>query len=326
MKIVYLKPIKETPNDYDEIETQIMVFFRREIYLPLLKELGIKKLRKNSVEDLAEAIQRGRIVFYRGEFRGDFDSTTSRALKQLGAQWNRKHGSFSIPHSKLPLEIRNAISLSEASFLRVAENINKKLAAIDPKAIAANFKIQDLFERVIWKTNKTFEQSVKGITVSPTLTEHSVNRIATEYTENLQLYIQDFVGKETEELRKRVIERSTAGFRRENLAKEIEASYGVSQRKAKFLAKQETSLLMAKFKQTRYQETGVNEYKWGCVKMPHAPKNGPATPGEVRYHHGILEGKIFKWSDPPIVNEKGDRKNPGQDYNCRCFPIPIVKF
>ena len=30
------------------------------------------------------------------------------------------------------------------------------------------------------------------------------------------------------------------------------------------------------------------------------------------------ESKIIDIDYPPIVNAKGDRMHPGQDYNCRC--------
>ena len=87
---------------------------------------------------------------------------------------------------------------------------------------------------------------------------------------------------------------------------------------------------MAKYKETKYVAAGVPEYRWGCVKMPH--QSSPQAiykPGDVRYSHGILEGKIFSWNNPPITTPPGEperRNNPGQDYNCRCFAIPIVRF
>jgi SPP1 gp7 family putative phage head morphogenesis protein len=95
----------------------------------------------------------------------------------------------------------------------------------------------------------------------------------------------------------------------------------VSANKAKFLARQETSLMTTKLKETRYREAGVNEYKWKTVA---GSKLHPVRPS-----HKILEGRIFRWDDPPITTPPGEavrRNNPGQDYNCRCFAQPIVRF
>ncbi len=112
--------------------------------------------------------------------------------------------------------------------------------------------------------------------------------------------------------------RTSQGYRYETLVAEIQKSYGISQRKAKFLARQETSLLMSKFKQVRYQEAGSNEYIWDCVA------GSSAHP--VRHFHLLNRGKIFRWDTGAPINANGDRKNPGQDYNCRCFAKPIIRF
>ena len=80
----------------------------------------------------------------------------------------------------------------------------------------------------------------------------------------------------------------------------------------------ENYLYVTKLKETIYTDAGVPKYKWGTVV---------GSPGhEVRHSHAILKGKIFRWDNPPVVNEKGDRKNPGEDFGCRCFAIPIVEF
>lgn len=327
MKSIELKPIKESREDYEAIQSAIFALLKEEIYRPLLKELGLHPFTiKNSTDELVDAIVRGQIRFYRGQFTGSFNATLSKELRRIGAKWDRRQGSFAIPQSKLSPELKNAIDLSEHKFVQAAKRMDAKLASMVPEDIASKLRIEKLFSRTIYRVEKDFNKSVKGITVSPQLTESTRARIAKEYTENLQLYIKDFAEKEIQALRLRVQEKTFAGERYENLTKEIEKSYGVSYSKAKFLARQETSLLMTKYKQARYQSAGVNQYKWACVKMPHQPKGGKYLKGEVRYHHAELEGKIFSWDNPPIVNVKGERKNPGQDYNCRCFAIPIVKF
>jgi SPP1 gp7 family putative phage head morphogenesis protein len=320
MKTIELKPIKESPEDYDAIEREIRLLFRREIYIPLMQMLGVKSNRlTNSIDDLVEAIQSGRITFYRGRFTGRFNATLSRELRRIGAAWDRKHGAYAVPHSKLPVDIKQAIAVSEQRFQQTADRINKKIQQILPEEIAGKLKIENLFDKILWKTEKKFEASIKNITIAPTVTPEQRARIAKEYTANLQLYIQDFVKEETAELRKRIEKRAFAGQRYEGVIQEIQKSYGVSQNKAKFLASQETSLLMAKYKQTRYEDAGSNKYRWGCVA------GSPAHP--VRPMHLRLKGQIFSWKNPPVVNEKGDCKNPGQDFGpCRCFPIAIVRF
>lgn len=327
MTVKILPPIKEEPEDYEAIERVIVELFRKEIYLPLMAELGLKNITvKNAIQDLIDAIHSGKIRYSQGRFTGSFNSTLSRELRKIGAEWDRRHGSFAIPQSNLPADVRHAIEVSFSKFKKTAEKIDKKLEALTPAEIAGKAKLEKLFDSTIWKTDKKVQKTLKGITVSPTLTPAQVERVSKEYTQNMQLYIQDFVEKEIVELRKRITEHTLAGVRYESIIEEIRTSYGVSQRKAKFLARQETNLLSTKMKQVRYQDAGVNEYIWGCVKMPHQAKDAPYLKGEVRHEHGILEGKTFSWDNPPIVNQKGERKNPGQDYGCRCFAKPVVRF
>ena len=163
--------------------------------------------------------------------------------------------------------------------------------------------------------------SIKNITVGPQLTKEQAARIADEWQTNMKLWVKDFTEKEILKLRKDVKSSVFTGNRYESMVSKIQKSYGVSANKAKFLARQETSLLMTKFKETRYKDVGVNEYEWRCVA---GSKNHPVRPA-----HKKLEGLRFSWDNPPITTAPGEpvrRNNPGQDYNCRCFAKPIVRF
>lgn len=271
--------------------------------------------------DLAWNLQKGTIQYNRGVFTGKFNATTSRQLKELGAKWDRKTSSWKLTKDKIPYDVRSAISMGEVEFERKVKKIDERLAQILPEEIAGSLKIEKLLDRTLWKVDKEFHKNVKGLVVAPQLTDSARERIAEEWTENMKKYIKDFTQKEIEELRGRVKDTVYAGNRRESLIGTIQRSYGVSERKAKFLARQETGLLMAKFKETRYADAGVKQYKWGCVS---GTKNHP-----VRPWHKALEGKIFKWEHPPVTTKPGEavrRNNPGEDYNCRCFAIPIVSF
>jgi SPP1 gp7 family putative phage head morphogenesis protein len=319
VKEIVLPPIREFPEDYEKVEAQIMKLFRDEIFLPLIREVGApRNVLRNSTDDLLDAIRSGRISFYRGQFSGRFNATISKELKRLGARWDRKNESWTITRAELPVEVSSAISASESRFSETRARLDKKLAQLLPEEIAAKLKIEKIFDSTLWKVEKEFRATLKGITVPPDLTPERRARIAAEYTENLQLYIRKWTDEQIVELRGKLQRSAFHGFRYEGMVKMIERSYGVSQSKAKFLARQETSLLMTKYKQSRYEDAGVNEYRWGCVA------GSPNHP--VRPMHRALEGKTFSWNNPPITNDKGERNNPGQDFNCRCFARPIVKF
>lgn len=316
-----LKPIRERPENWDQIEQAILRLLKTEIYLPLLKELNLKPRHltlQNSIEDLISALQSGQIYFYRGQFKGQLTGTLTRELRKLGAKWDKKQGSFAIPLSQLPYEVRATISVSEAKFDRTLEKIADRLKEVVPEKVAEKLNVEKIFDKTIFQTEKAFQDSVRNITIAPELTPEQRQRIAEEYTKNLQLYVKDFTEEETLKLRQKVLAHAGQGFRYEGLVKEIQASFDVTQNKAKFLARQETSLLMTKFKQTRYESAGVDEYIWTCV--------AGSAKHPVRPMHKQHDGKKFRWDSPPIVDDKGNHKNPGTDYNCRCYARPVVKF
>lgn len=327
MKEKILPPVKEKPEYYDAIEANLIEFFRKEIYLPLMKELGLnKKTLQNSLEDLHEAIMSGRITFYRGHFRGRFSAAVSKELKRLGAQWDRKQGSWKIPQTSLPMEIVQSISASESQMTQKISAIDKKLAAIVPEQLTEKLQLGKLFDQTLWKVEKDFQKNVKNIIVTPTLTRDQTKRLADEWANNMDKYVKDFTEKEIKQLRKMIQENVLEGNRPEQIQKTIQRSFGVSQNKAKFLARQETSLMMAKFKETRYVDAGSEEYIWKCVHMPKDKTPAQHNVGNVRYYHGILDGTRQRWDRPPITTKDGKRNHPGEDFNCRCFPMPIVKF
>lgn len=307
-----------------------MILFRREIYHPLLEAIGLKRTAlSNSIDVLFAAITSGRIQFDRGKFSGKFTAAISREMRALGAKWNKQSDTWDIPINKMPPDLRVAVAGSESRFDIVLDRLNEKLQQIFPEKIADLFQGEKLFDTALWRLDQKIGQSIKGITVAPDLTKQGRAEIARDYTKNMQLYIQDFTHKEISKLRGQIQEKAFAGNRYDAIQKMIQRSYDVSANKAKFLARQETSILMAKFKKARYTEAGLDSYVWGCVNMPHDKTPKQHTVGNVRYSHGHLEGKTFRWDSPPVTTNPGQpsrKNNPGEDYGCRCFARPVVRF
>lgn len=328
-KYTELQPVKLDPPEFDHIEARIKRVFKELVYGPLLRELGIhgrRKILKNSkVSPLASAIESGQISYSgAGVFKGKFSAEVSRELKRLGATWNRKNKSFTLHPSKIPPSLTESLLMADIGFRRKVEKAASKLTQNLPAKITGRLKTADLFSSAVSKTDRqlrqTFAKAKEAVSVAPDLSPERRKRIAEEWQTNLNRYIKDFADEEIIELREKVEAVVFKGARQDELRKLIEKSYGATARKAKFLARQETNLLLTKFKEVRYTEAGLQEYKWGCVA---GTKDHP-----VRKSHKKLEGKIFRWDTPPITTPDGEperRNNPGEDYNCRCFAIPVVR-
>jgi len=98
------------------------------------------------------------------------------------------------------------------------------------------------------------------------------------------------------------------GLRFTDVAKEIQKSFGITHRRAKLIARDQTTKLNASLTKLRQEEVGVEEYIW-------------QTSGDerVRPTHRANDGKKFRWDSPPAKTG-----HPGHDVNCRCVARPVL--
>ena len=114
------------------------------------------------------------------------------------------------------------------------------------------------------------------------------------------------------------------GFRKgrtvTDISKEIQKEYSVTRRKAQALARDQVSTLNAKISKMQQEDAGCTKYRWSSSKD-----------SRVRDCHRALDGKIFRWDDPPEMWYEtkagrvytGRHCHPGEDYCCRCVAIPV---
>lgn len=97
------------------------------------------------------------------------------------------------------------------------------------------------------------------------------------------------------------------GKRWESLADTIQERYGVSESRARLIARDQVSKYNGDLERVRQQRVGIKTYIWRTSKDE-----------RVRDTHKALEGKSFSWDKPPDVG------HPGEDYQCRCTAEPDI--
>lgn len=106
-----------------------------------------------------------------------------------------------------------------------------------------------------------------------------------------------------------------------DISKAIQEEYNVSKHKAQMLARDQVATLNSQISKLQQQDAGCTKYRWSTSKD-----------SRVRDCHRALDGKTFSWDDPPEMWYKtkksgivytGRRCHPGEDYCCRCVPIPV---
>jgi SPP1 gp7 family putative phage head morphogenesis protein len=314
-----LKPVHIDKSDFDKIEAKLKSVFAEVLYKPTIKALQLppSTIQNAPTSALVRALASGVVTYSRGVFSGRFTAAVSKELRALGAKWDRKEKAYRLQSASLPEAVWVAVGTSEERFKERLERVDRVLAQNLPAKIAGRLKLGRLFDSTIWKSDRQLRGTLP--TLLPALSDAQREQIAADWSENMELWVKNFAEDEIKRLRQQVMASVFTGNRIGSLAKTIEASYGVTSRKAKFLARQETNLLLSKLKETRYAEAGVKKYVWRCVA------GSPKHP--VRPAHKALNGNVFEFANPPVTTEPGEperRNNPGEDFNCRCFAVPVV--
>lgn len=331
-----LPPQHLTPGYYADIERQLLAVFSDLIFKPVAevlkaataqaepkaeqKALGAgpaREIRNAGPDDaLRAALRSGRVQYARGVFSGAFGRHIVDAMKAMGGKLDKLTGTYRAAEADVPGWVKAEAAsyaqrakatheLIKAKLDDLQTNLSKRLAGRGVDAVGMVEKVDD-----------GMRTASKGVEVGvPPLTKESRARLAADYTQNMELWVKKFTEGMIVEMRETVEENANEGYRFDRLITKIKGRYGVTQSKARFLARQETGLFMSKFRQQRFGEAGVKRYRWNATRD-----------SKTRHDHRKLNGQIFYYSQPPVVDSAtGRRANPGEDFNCRCVDEPVLE-
>lgn len=110
--------------------------------------------------------------------------------------------------------------------------------------------------------------------------------------------------------------REGAGLRVEEIAAQLQESFGIESRHADLIARDQVVTLNAKITRDQHQKAGIERYRWSSSKDE-----------RVREEHADLDGEIFSYDDPPVIDAStGDRGHPGDAIQCRCVAVPVLDW
>lgn len=119
--------------------------------------------------------------------------------------------------------------------------------------------------------------------------------------------IKNIIDKSLHDIKGIVTRGFAQGTSLTDMTSDLRDRIGMTKRRAKLIARDQTSKLNGQLTQLRQTQNGVSSYVW-------------TTAGDerVRPTHAMNEGQTFKWNDPPATG------HPGSDYSCRCTAIPVL--
>ncbi len=315
------RPIEPSKYFDDKIARQIINWEWLWYYKPMLDALRPVTVN-NDNNAIFEAIKSGTLYYQNGAFyskSGRFSNRIALELEKIGARYSKYGRCYRIIETKLPTNIAWIIETTKAKVFSDVLTIKKILdfSIGSLNEIIKHLKVTDVVEAMFQdlqdRTYKMFQQN-KIQTIAPKMTDFRVKELAENYTDSLEYHIKDWQQNEIVKMREVVGQMAIDGESRITIANYIESQFKVSQRKAKFLARNESKIAVNEYLFAKYEEEGLYEFKW-IANLDE----------RVRQDHKDLNGVIFTKDNPPIINQKtGKRGLPGEDYNCRCTFVPVI--
>lgn len=300
----YLTPLPLKSGYYTAIELELNRLFYELFYKPILMILRNNEITNAKKDALVVALESGKVSYWKGAFTGKFTAEISKSLKAKGATYSKGVKAWILPTP--PADVQATIAKIEHNLNKSVRQISETLNDVNVDYIISQVDFTKQYEHTVSKIDTDFDKTAKSITIEADLTPAMRGMIARDYSDNMKLYIKDFTEQHIKDLREKVQENVFSGLRASELEKMIMESRNVTASKAKFLARQETSLLLSKYSEQRYKDAGITKYRWST-----------SHDIRVRHDHKELDGKIISFDNPPVVDVKTGRKaHAGEDFGC----------
>lgn len=320
MSITAIKDFKIKESYANLIRTKLWSYLWEGIYKPLFEIMQIKPPKaKNSFDPVAEGLREGRLYYVDGGFKAKnkFTNAQSLQLQKWGAKWDKYKKIYKIEQERLPQQIQVTLAQSQMlakQQIQLVQDYLKEVQANMPYIIDSMVFDNEVIT-ILDDAGNEVKKNVKHLNViEPELSIEQKREIARTYTNNMRDYvIKDFAQERIPEMRKKIQELVLKGYRPDKVQELLEKEYGIAGRKAKFLAQNETSIMLSEYKRVTYQEMGFDKFIWKTI-----------TDGRERELHKQLNNTTWSYDNPPVIDERtGQRGLPGQTYNCRCEAVPF---
>ena len=188
------------------------------------------------------------------------------------------------------------------------------------------------------KDDKAAEETPKPkppkININDVVINKRAKKIAEDYTYNMDYWVKNWKAKEIVKMRRTVLHMTQNGVRTETIKKYFINRWGIAERKAEFLARNESGIAGSVIKATHYQDMGCTHFIWLRSTSREKRPLHLEYAKETGNQYGIGGTNIFSFADPPIIEQikagesyipkpNGQKGLPGQTYNCSCNLVGI---
>lgn len=210
---------------------------------------------------------------------------------------------------------------SLASSVRILlSELNRKWTKIftDRSRKLANGMVGQVSKYSEKSVNESLKKLSGGLTLkAPVMPASLQDAVKASITQNVSL-IRNIQTQYAQRIESTVLSSiQTGGTGSQQVFEEVKKIDGMTQRRAKIIADDQTRKVNTAMNTARMQSAGVTKYRW-----IHSGRLEGARELHVDY-----DGKVFSYDDPPIIDERtGERGLPGQAINCACVQQPLLSF
>lgn len=179
------------------------------------------------------------------------------------------------------------------------------------------------------ETRTKLIQSVRnsmGVDVANVINSEGLNNaIDSSIRQNVRL-ISTIPEQFFDRIRQIVEQETVQGATGKSITKQIQEVYGITERRARVIARDQTNKLSGNLNRARQMSTGIRAYRWRTVGDE-----------DVRDEHYKRNGKVFAWDKADVGKKLADGTvlldpyandigHPGDDILCRCIAEPVIEL
>lgn len=166
---------------------------------------------------------------------------------------------------------------------------------------------------------RSLQQGVAPTIDLPPIIDKRARKIAEDYTYNMKYWVKKWETKEIPIMRQELVKFAQKGARRQEVTEYFKKRWGIAERKAEFLARNELGLASTTLKAVHYQGMGCKYFLWQKSTSKEKRPEHLELAKKQGNQFGIGGINLFRFDNPPIIDPKtGQRGLPKQIYNCEC--------
>jgi hypothetical protein len=312
-----INPTLVTDRFSKDVSNKITQAMSDVLYTPLLKASKVDDRLTISKEDdlIAKAIKQSKIVYSysQGGFVGKFNASISRELTLMGAYYDLRTKSYKISLTALKPKYKDLINkrseTQQRQITEIKEFLNKPAQTVSLASVPLFANVVDYLES---KTLLNLQQ--KNIDVKKSVVDSE--RFQSKYLDNVDMSIKEFTKTQNELIKREIQEMTLKGKQIKDIQQFVDKRYGVGKERARFIAKQNVSIITSEYQNERYMEAGITQFYW----IHPDPYNKTSRDHHREWHSQSKRGQLFSTVSPPVNPVTGEPELPGIPFNCNCFP------